>query len=230
MKYLDARFRQPEWMMHPMQRFARDSDAVRYEELRAWNVAGGEAGTEFELFYVEADRDRYEAKLDAVESVRWYNLTPVDDESFYLFVCQETREADVEWRRTFTARGLLVVPPIVYDDAGDFHMTVVGDGADLRAMLDELPDEIAVTVTAVGEYDRRYAPLADGLSDRQFEAVEMAVRVGFYDYPRVGSLADVAAELDCAESTAATLLQRAEASLMERLVTRHGRHDVSSGE
>lgn len=229
MKYLDARFRQPEWMMHPMQRFARNTDAVRYEELRAWNVAGGDAGTEFELFYVEADRERYEAKLNEIESVRWYNLTPVDEDSFYLFVCQETREADVEWR-TFTARGLLVVPPIVFDDAGEFHMTVVGEGADLRAMLDELPEEIAVTVTAVGEYDRRYAPIADGLSDRQLEAVEAAVRVGFYDYPRTGSLAEVASELDCAESTASTLLQRAEASLMERLATRHGRYDARSGE
>ncbi|MFC6962237.1 helix-turn-helix domain-containing protein [Halocatena marina] len=223
MKYLDARFRQPRWMMHPMQRFARESDAVYYEELHAWNVIGRDLDLEYELFYVEAERERYEAKLNAVESIRWYDLTPIDEQSFYTYVCQETRDEDIEWRRAFIALDLLVVPPIVYDDAGDFYMTIVGTGENIRQMLEELPEEIDTTVNAIGEYDRRHSTVAGDLTDRQLEAVTVAADLGFYDVPREATVADVANRLDCAPSTASNLLQKAEGSVMERVVDRHGR-------
>lgn len=223
MKYLDAWLRQPEWMMHPMQEFARNSDAVRYEELQAWNVVGSEFGVEHELFYVDAERDPYEAKLRSVDSVRWYDLTPIDDDSFYVFVCQETREEDAAWREALAVRDLLVVPPVVYDSGGEFRITVVGEGEDIQTMLDELPEEIQVTVETIGEYDRRHTPVAGELTDRQLEAVSAAVAEGFYEVPRTGSVDDVASELDCATSTAATLLQKAEASVIERVVDLHRR-------
>jgi len=224
MRYLDATFSQPDWMLHPMQQFIRRSDAVRYEELRAWNVV--DSDTEYELFYAEADRERYEAELSAVDSVRWYDLTPIDEGSFYVYICQTTRAEDRQWRSAFAERNLLVVPPIVYDSNADFDMTVVGSSEDLQAMLDGLPEEIDVTVDAIGEYDRRHAPVAGGLTDRQLAAVEIAVELGFYDVPRTAAVADVAERLNCAESTASTLLQRAAGSVMQRLVSRYGRHDL----
>lgn len=223
MRYLDARFSQPEWMLHPMQSFIRHTDAVEYEELRAWNIATGDPDIEYVLFYVEADRDRYEAKLDAVDSVLWYDLTPIDAGSFYVYLCQSTREEDRQWRTAFAALNLLVVPPIVYDDNADFHVTVVGASEDIQAMLDGLPESIEVDVRAIGEYDRRHAPVAGDLTDRQLEAVAVAVDRGFYAVPREAAIEDVAADLDCAASTAATLLQRAEANVMGRLVDRYGR-------
>ena len=174
MKYLDATLSQPDWMMHPMQRFARDSDAVRYEELQAWNVIGSEFGVEHELFYVEADREPYVAKLDDCDSIEWYDLTPIDDDSFYVYVCQETREEDVAWRQAFASLDLLIVPPVVYDGNGDFSMTVVGESENLQAMLDGLPDDVEVTVATVGEYDRRHATVAGDLTDRQLAAVSAA--------------------------------------------------------
>lgn len=220
MKYLDVRLWQPDWMLHPMQQFIREEEAVRYEELRTWNIAGREDDLEYELFYAEADRDPYEAAIEAVDSVRWYDLTPIDDDSFYVYICQETREEDVRWREAFTALDLVVVPPVVYDADAAFYMTVVGAGADLRAMLEGLPDEIDVTVRAIGEYDRRHAPLGGDLTERQLEAVAAAVDVGYFAVPREAGLEAVAAELGCASSTAGTLLQKAEASVMRRLVRR----------
>ncbi|KDE58167.1 bacterio-opsin activator [Halostagnicola sp. A56] len=220
MKYLDVRLSQPDWMLHPMQRFIREEEAVRYEELRTWNIAGREDDLEYELFYAEADRDSYEAAIDAVDSVRWYDLTPIDDDSFYVYICQETREEDVRWREAFAALDLVVVPPVVYDADAAFYMTIVGAGEDLKAMLKGLPDEIDVTVRAIGEYDRRHAPLGGDLTERQLEAVSAAVDVGYFAVPREAGLEAVATELDCASSTAGTLLQRAETSVMRRLVRR----------
>ncbi|WP_293028346.1 helix-turn-helix domain-containing protein, partial [Natronococcus sp.] len=178
---------------------------------------------EYELFYVAGERGPYEDALETVDSVRWFDLTPVNGSSFYCYVCQETREADVRWRRAFAALDLLVVPPIVYDSTAAFSMTVVGTGENLRAMLDGFPDEIDVTVRAIGEYDRRHASLVDDLTDRQLEAVAAATDVGYFEVPREGRVDDVAETLDCASSTASRLLQKAQARVMQRLVQRYGR-------
>ncbi|MUV91056.1 bacterio-opsin activator [Halapricum sp. CBA1109] len=223
MKYLDIRLRQPEWMMHPMQVFAKRSDAVEYEELQAWNLIGSQLNVEYELFYVEGDRQPYEAKLDSVDSIRWYDLTPIDDGAFYVYVCQQRREEDVVWQEAFAALDLLVVPPVVYDDSGEFSMTVVGEGEEFQTLLEGLPEDIDVTVETVGEYDRRHVPVAGDLTDRQLAAVSTAVEVGYYEVPREGSVEEVAARLDCAASTASKLLQRAEASVLSRVVDYHGR-------
>lgn len=213
-------------MLHPMQEFIRDGDAVRYEELQAWSGVTGDRNIEHELFYAEADREAYEAALSAVDSVRWYDLTPIDDESFYVYVSQETRPEDVAWREAFADLNLVLAPPVVYDEDAAFHMILVGPGEELRTMLSDLPEEIDVTVKTVGEYDRRHAPVAGELTTRQLEAVETAAELGFYEIPREAGVEDVADELDCAPSTASDLLQRAESGAMRRLVERHGRRRI----
>ena len=219
MKYLDVRFRQPDWMLHPMQEFIRYEDVVKYEELLTWNLLPEEA-IEYELFYVEADRERYVSAVESVESIVEYNLTPIDDESFYVYACQQTREEDQLFRQAFADLHLLVVPPIVYDSEAAMNVTVVGAGEDLQTLVANVPEEIDVEVEEIGEYDRRHGTIAGELTDRQFEAVEAAAAVGYYEVPRTGLLADVAAELGCAESTASTLLRRAESAVMGRLVER----------
>jgi len=222
-KYLDVTMRQPRWMLHPMQEFIRDGDAVQYEELQAWTGMASERAVEYVLFYVEADREPYEAALESVDSIRWYDLTPIDDEAFYVYICQETRDEDISWRQAFADLNVAPVPPVAYDSDASFHMTLVGTGGDLQSLLSDLPDDIEVTVEAIGEYDRRHAPVVGDLTDRQLEAVEVAADLGFYEVPREAGVADVATALSCADSTASTLLQEAEARVMRRLVGRYSR-------
>ncbi|RQH03355.1 helix-turn-helix domain-containing protein [Natrarchaeobius oligotrophus] len=224
MKYVDVRLRQPDWMLHPMQEFIRTEDAVRYEELLTWNVVPDE-GLEYELFYVEADRERYRAALAGVESIREYRIAPIDDESIHVWACQETRPEDRAWRAAFADRQLVVVPPVRFDDEAAMRMTIVGDGGDVQGVLEELPADVEVTVVEVGTYDRRGATMAGALTDRQREAVRAALELGYYDVPRGAALADVASALECAESSASMLLRRAERELMRRVVDRHGGTD-----
>jgi len=214
-KYLDATLDLPPDLRHPMEEFLRNSGAIDRVELLAWNLTRG--ATEYLLAYVEGEIDRYRDRIEAVDSVRDTTLTPVTGESFYAYVCQETREADERWRREFDRRNLVVVPPIVYDGDGT-GFTLVGAPEDLRTLLDDLPDAIDVTVEEVGDYDRRHATVASDVTDRQFEAVSAAVEVGYYAVPREAGLGDVAGELGCAESTASNLLRKAEASVMRRVV------------
>ena len=52
------------------------------------------------------------------------------------------------------------------------------------------------------------------LTDRQREVAETAVELGYYDIPRSASQEDIAAELDCAPSTIAEHLRKAEARIL----------------
>lgn len=230
-RYLDATFRQPDWMLHPMQELIREGDVVLHDELRTWNFDTGR-DVEYALFYLEVtDRERYVEELEAVESVREFTITTVESEadvqSFYAYVCQEPREEDLLFRRAFTALNLVVVPPIRYDDEAAMRVTIVGAGEDLQALLENLPDEIETTVHEIGSYDRRRESLANAVTDRQYEAIRAAVACGYYEVPRTGSLEDVAETLECATSTASDHLRKAESAIMRRLVDRHSGCGVS---
>lgn len=214
MKYLDVTLDLPPGLRHPMEEFLRSSDAVEREELLAWNTSGEDT---YALFYVVGDVGPYRDAIDDVESVREATLTPLDDGSFYVYVCQEPRDGDAAWLSAFARRNLVVVPPLEYSDRG-VRLTVVGAASDLQALLDDLPESVGVTVAEIGEYDRRHATIAGGLTDRQLAAVGAAVEHGYYAVPREGSLADVADALGCAKSTASNHLRKAEAHVMRRLV------------
>lgn len=218
MKYLELTVEMPAWARHPMQEFCRRSDAMGRVELITWNVTGD--GEEYAFFRVQGDIEAYRERIRQVDSVLEYNLTPIDDTSFYSYVVQRTRDAEQLWRQGFMNRNLVVVPPIRYDEDVRMTLTVVGDTDDLQALLGEFPDGFDVAVEEIGDYDRRHATVLAGLTERQLEAIEAAVELGYYAVPRGASLEEIADELGCAESTASDHLRKAEARVMRRLVGR----------
>lgn len=111
------------------------------------------------------------------------------------------------------ARGGLVVRlPIVYRD-GAMVFRVVGDPAPLQAGIDEAPEGLDIRVDEIGSLGSGLGRPASALSDRQREAVAVAVDLGYYEQPRTATQADVASELGCVPATAGDHLQRAEAKL-----------------
>lgn len=222
MKYLDCEIRLPDALLHPMASFVRETDAVDYEEMLAWNVRPS-AGSEQVLFYVEADVERYRRRVEAVDPIVSFRIEPLDESSLYVWAREEIRPEDEAWREAFTGRQLVVVPPVQFDADAAMRLTVVGDGGDMQDMLDALPPSVDVTVHEIGGYDRRGGTLASTLTDRQFEAVAAAREVGYYEVPRTASLDDVATALDCAESTASVLLRRAEREVFSQVLDRYGR-------
>jgi len=216
MKYLEVTVEMPAHARHPMQEFCRRSDAMGRVELITWNATGDDE--EYAFFRIEGDVDAYRGRIEGVASIRRYNLTPIDEGSFYSYVVQDPREADRRLRRAFASRNLVVVPPIVYDEDARMHLTVVGDGDDLQALVEDVPEAFAITVAEVGDYDRRGATVGTGLTDRQVAAVEAAIEAGYYEVPRESGLDAVADELGCAASTASNHLRKAEAAVMRRVV------------
>lgn len=217
MRYLHARLDQPEWMRHPMQRFLAASDAMDRAELHAWNLSREDV--QLALFYVAGDREAYRDRIEDVDPIEWYELTPVDESGFYSYVCQGYTEADAAFFRSFADLDLVVVPPLVYEGDGRARVTVVGRGDALTGLVEALSERagVGVDVLEVGDYDRRFGTVTGGLSDRQVEALETATEMGYYAVPRRASLSAVATELGVADSTASELLRRAESRLMPRL-------------
>jgi len=221
MKYIDLEVSLPDQLLHPMQAFIRESDAVRYEEMLAWRVLPDE-GVEYALYYVEADVEEYRQAVGDVETVRDCRIAAIDDAAAHVWVCEETRPETRTWREAFADRHLVVVPPIRFDDTAAMAMTLVGDGSEIHETLETVPPGVDVTVNEVGSYDRRGGTLVGTLTDRQLEAVDAALALGYYEVPRDAALGDVAAALGCAESTASKLLRRAERDVLAGALARYG--------
>lgn len=219
MRYLRARLDLPPALRHPMQRFLRESDAVTREELLTWNLLP-ERDIEYALFYVVGDQQRYRTAIERVESIPEFTISTIDDESFYVYVCQETREEETAWRAAFAELNLVVMPPIVYDERGRTHITVVGTEGNLGELVENLDagPGVDVEVLELGSFDRRHGTIAGQLTDRQLEVVETAVESGYYAVPKEASLEAVADRVGVARSTASTVLRRAEANVMRALV------------
>ncbi|UPM42646.1 helix-turn-helix domain-containing protein [Halocatena salina] len=206
-----------------MQQFIRENTVVQYEEVVTWNVQPN-ASLEYELFYAEVtDVDRYVAAIERVDSTRWHRITRIDGKSVYVFACQETRKEEVVLRRAFARLELVVVPPIVYDHEAAMEMTIIGEGDALRALVNSIPGQIDVTIKEIGEYDRPNARATGALTDRQFEVLRTALDLGYFEVPREASLAELATELGCAESTVSVTLRKAEAAIVSRAASRDRR-------
>jgi predicted DNA binding protein len=216
-RYLDVTLDLPSWLSHPMQEFMAGTDAIEREALHAWQP-DRENGLEYALFFVRGERDAYRRAISSVDAIVDFELSRVDDAGFYSYVVQETRPEDAAWRSAFAARNLVVPYPVVYDETGRTRLTVVGADDDLRGVVDDLPDEVGVTVHGVGRLDFRLGSPAAELTDRQLEAVRVARDMGYYEVPRDHSLEDVADAMDVARSTLSTHLRKAERALVERAV------------
>lgn len=195
--------------IHPVHAFVCESDAVEREYLMHANTTTEPRSF---LFYVVGDREAYEAVVADVPAVVEYDITPAD-EGFYLYVREEGRQPDELIYEAFQSDTLVGVPPVEFRPDRTMSFTVIGHPERLQSAIDALPDGIDVDVERVGEY----APGGvNVLTDRQREALGVARRVGYYEVPREGSLADVAGELGVAESTASGLLRKAHARLVDR--------------
>ena len=96
---------------------------------------------------------------------------------------------------------LLTVPPVTINDDGTSTFTLVGTESDIQSAVDGVPDSVL-----------------GALSERQREAADAALSLGYYDVPREATIEEVATELDCATATAAEHLRKAESTVFSSLV------------
>lgn len=193
--------------LHPMHAHVCDASYVEREAILQGH-APGDTGTM--VLYVEGDADAYEDWLASVPYLESYSVSPGDEAGFFVFL-QERLDADDPLVVAFQREDLIVVPPVEFRSDRTIRLSLVGASEALQTALDALPQGVTPDVTFVGNFT---ASVGDRLSERQRQAAVAAWDVGYYELPREADIEAVAAELDCAISTASELLRRAESRLV----------------
>jgi hypothetical protein len=203
--------------IHPMYDVMVNAAYVEYATAINWNFTGTELGI---LHYVEGDPVRFEQTVEEIPEVIEYALTTIDGRSFYVYIRDRTTPEVREMFGAISERGLVTAPPIEYLPDGTVAFSLFGPADQLQSAIDAVPDPVTVTVEEISGLGALPQTVPAVLSDRQREAIEAALSLGYYEIPRTASHEDVAETLDCAPSTAAEHIRKAEAKLIERLFSR----------
>ena len=216
MRYLEVSVHQPPEDRNPMHQFVVEHD--EYEVSRLLYRSLYATAEHAVLFHVEGPQTPYEEVLAEQPFVDEYTLSVCPDDSFYLYVRGEVTPDGREFADAFAQPGLVVITPIEFRSDGTIRVTAVGPAEGIQAAVDSIPETMGVDVRAVGEYFAGRLDARLELTQRQFEAISVAVECGYYSASRSATLEDVAAQLDCASGTAGELLRRAERTVMANLV------------
>jgi predicted DNA binding protein len=193
--------------VHPLHRRLVDESPISRAELLMWSPTRDATA----LFWCDGDRTATAALVDAVESVRSRTLVG-DDGGTYAVLRQRAYEFAGAILETVADAGVIFLPPVIFRETGVVQFEAVGEAAALSAFHDDLDALGDVSIERVRTFERRRSPSA--LTARQRAALEAGLAVGYYEVPRDGAVEDVAAELDCATSTAGELLRKAEAAVV----------------
>ncbi|MFB6121666.1 MAG: helix-turn-helix domain-containing protein [Halobacteriaceae archaeon] len=197
--------------IHPMYGVMTEAPFVERATAVQWNYTGDALGI---LHYVVGDADALERAMQDIPEVVGYDVERIDERSCYVYVRDATTESLREMFGPISSGGLVVVPPIEYEPDGTVLVSIFGPEDELQAAVERMDVPVDVTIEAVGGLAETTAAVEARLTDRQREVAETATELGYYDVPRTASQADVAAELDCAPSTVAEHLRKAEARLL----------------
>jgi len=194
------------------------ANSEEIEEARVLEVNTTIDGIETVLFAIDGDTDAFAAGAAETPGVESVEVADYDDTSYALLVMRplETSLFDAIHQGDRLS-GFVVRTPIIYRD-GAMHGRVVGDTGALQRAFDDSPDAMDIEVEEVGRFRGRLDELETTLSERQREAVDAALALGYYDQPRGATQADVAEVLDCSPQTAGTHLRKAESKVMRAVL------------
>lgn len=140
-----------------------------------------------------------------------------------------TRELLVKYPETnsiyepFLEHGFLPDEPIRIRNGTEYWTVVArGDRPELQRRLDEIRAEMEadITIRSIASSSGCSNPVPETLSDRQQEALRLALRRGYYEWPRETSATELATELDVNKATFLEHLRKAERKIMHA-------HDVN---
>ncbi|WP_446685182.1 hypothetical protein [Haladaptatus pallidirubidus] len=132
-------------------------------------------GTGVLLVQFDGERERAEALLDAHSDVLAYDLSEVDN-SLYAYVHQKWSETATTFHSIVQTHGLVVDTPITYTEDDDLRVTLLGEQQTIQTVLTEIPETFDFTVEAIGEYNPSTTYLFEQLTERQQEAVTVALK------------------------------------------------------
>lgn len=165
--------------------------------------------------------------LDELQSLGTILHTTTDGPDLHVIVQSCACSLEESIVQTFERHNCVHLPPTLYRDGWEHYTVICFDEGDVSALLGELDADREIDVVSKTAIEERHVPhsslvsvdrLFDGLTDRQLEALRIALDAGYYDQPRGASIADLAAETTVARATFEEHLRKAE----NKLVTNAG--------
>lgn len=185
-------------------------------EARAIDWNRGDTALSTHLYAIDGDAGEFGDLATDTTGVESVTLSAVGEALSYALL--ELRDDRVPVfggaAKAIDRPGLVVQRPLIYE-SGRIHGRVVGNPEVLQGTLDGLPDSVAVKIDEISPFPSARAHPGTALSDRQREALETALEMGYYDSPRATTHEEIAAELGCAPNTASEHLQKGEAKLVQ---------------
>lgn len=209
--------------LHPMYDLMANGEPVERAETTHVNFTGDDLGI---MHYVEGDRVAFEAAIEAIDDVHEYELTDADEGCFYAYLHCDPGDATAMFE-ALTQDRLIRVPPMVFRADGTVTVSLIGVAEEIQAAVDEIPDVVDVTIEGITGVGRATGAARSLLSARQRAALDAALDLGYYDIPRKASHEDVAEAIDCAPSTAAEHLRKAESTLLRSVFATESRATAS---
>ncbi|WP_336035760.1 helix-turn-helix domain-containing protein [Halobacterium yunchengense] len=196
---------------HPVHAAVVERDALSRVSVLTW----GPVGSATTLTVFDAGEDVVRDVLAGVDAVADWSLV-ADPDGTFAFTRQTEYGFAAPLLDLVAAADAAFLPPLTFRADRTARFEAVGDSAALAAFHEDLSAVLDARVASVRDFEHGDAPAA--LTGRQREALAAALDCGYYDVPRTGSVADVAAALDCATSTAGELLRKAEAAVVRDAV------------
>lgn len=197
--------------IHPMFEVLAGGPFVDRATALQWNFTGDALGI---LHYIEGDVSALRSRIDEIEAVVGYEIDRIGERACYLYIRDATTASLRELFEPITAGGVIAVPPIEYSADGTVVFSLFGPDNELQTAIEEVPTTVDVSIEMVGGLADIAITPEISLTHRQREVVSTALDLGYYEVPRSGSQADIAAALDCAPSTVAEHLRKAEAAVI----------------
>lgn len=208
MKRLAVEVSYPTSLRHPLHAALIDDEGDASEAaLLTW----GPVGDVSSLIWIDAPRETA-ARLLGATGFSDNSMMMNTNHGTYAVVRQDEYEFPDAVLSVIERAEVVFLPPLTFRADGTVEIAVVGSSAGLGAFVENLETLATVRITSVHPYRRHGTKVP--LTDRQQHALSVAFQNGYYDIPSEATVADVAAELSCATSTAGEILQRAERSVI----------------
>jgi hypothetical protein len=201
--------------IHPMFDVLANAPFVDRATALQWNFVGDELGI---LHYIEGDIGAFETTIIDIDPVLDYELEPAGDRAFYAYIHDAVPGPFEEF--TPTTGALVIVPPISYHEDGTVTLSLFGPSEQIRPFVGSISGPVDVEIDEVSGLAALATASETLLSERQHEAAETALDLGYYEVPRTASHEDVADAIGCAPSTAAEHLRKAESKLLHSVLGR----------
>lgn len=165
-------------------------------------------GTVAAVVGFEGDHEQIRARLEADESVVDATVTP--EESGLFLVQYRPRDAVLAMLEARRKTSVTMQMPMELAADGSITGTFLGDEATFAETLEYAPADVEVEILHLGDASADRGRGFDGLTDRQREVLDVAVRQDYYDDPRGTTHEAIAAELGVAPTTVSEHLRRIE--------------------